>query len=160
MNYQDINQLTGKKLWLLNRGRINSDYKLTDNVNSYGRMYSDNSFIAKTYLETNNETILVLNSTIGDLSIKTPEGKVIGYFETNKIGLKLNDGFKANFNATSLFSSEYHWLDEHNNELIRIFGNDASQVVVTFISPISEIPHLSVLILVGIKTIFNRKELY
>ncbi|WP_183562897.1 hypothetical protein [Mucilaginibacter sp. SP1R1] len=161
MEYKDINQFTGKKLWLINRGKISSDYDLTDNVNSYGLMYDDNSFIAKTHLETKDDIILVLNSTIGNLAIKTPEGKVIGYYETsNKVGLKLNNGFKANFNVTSLFSSEYHWLDENNHELIRISGNDSSQIVITFIRLASEILYLNVLILAGVKTIFNHNEVY
>jgi hypothetical protein len=124
-------------------------------------MYDDNSFMAKTHLETKDETILVLNSTIGDLTIKTPEGKVIGYFETNnKVSLKLNNGFRARFKTTSLFSSEYHWLDEHNNELIKIFGNDSAQIVITFIKPVSEISNLNVLILVGVKAIFNSYQVY
>lgn len=159
MEYSSIDNLNSKKLWLLNRG---SHYDLTNNIILYGRMYNDNSFVPKTFLETKDETILILNSTIGDLSIKTPEGKMIGYGETKlfigKFNLKLNNGFKANFSTTSFFSSEYCWIDETGNELIRIFGRDTSQIAITFIKPVLEVPNLNVLILAGVKTIFNHNE--
>lgn len=156
MEYNSIDTLSGKKLWLLNRG---SHYDLTNNIILYGRMYNDSSFVSKTFFETKDETIFLLNSAIGDLSIKTPEDKMIGYYETSgKLNLKLNNGFRANWGTTSFFSSEYCWIDENGNELIRIFGNDSSQIAITSIKSFLEVPNLNVLILAGVKTIFNRNE--
>ena len=157
--YTNFNELKGNRIWLLKRGFFDTVYELTDNVNCYARSRTEGLLSSTTVFESQSGTTVISSSMMGDLFLSKPDGTVIGQANSkilsNKIILKLTNGFEAHLASTSLWSSEHYWTDTTARQLMTFEGRDLSSLPIRLAESPQNIPNFEILLFTGIKYLMH-----
>lgn len=130
-------------------------YELTDGVYTYANIYSK-GWKQTTFIETADETLSICMSWKGGLTLKDVSGEVIGTTKckafSRRTTLNFNNGRSFTHYNPSVWKNEFIWVDEFENELIRIkFGSLSGKATVNIVKKNSDIPDFYKLVFLGLK---------
>nr|WP_294944535.1 hypothetical protein [uncultured Mucilaginibacter sp.] len=154
-SYNSLSNLKGNKLWLVKNGWFTPDYSLTDGQNQYGKIYHAGLFSSATIFETDGNSIVAVSAGIGDVYLKMPDGKQIGYAErkffSSTLELVLNNSVKATLSIPNIWRMAYIWRDENGQQIMEIEGDINSSLLITFDRLFFESPNFLPVLFAGIK---------
>jgi len=153
--YKNLSGFKGDKLWVVASGWFNPTYALTDGENQYGTIRHEGLFSSTSILETASCCLAALGAYNGDISLKTEEGKVIGYGGTTLfkpgLSLTLNNGSTYMLTQPNIWRAAYTWVSEVGDYIMHVDGNILLSLIFSADKPFSEIPDFHLLVFTSVK---------
>jgi hypothetical protein len=157
--YTSFNEIQGNYIWLMKRGFFDTVFELTDNVHCYARLHTEGLLSSTTIFECQSGTTVISSSVMGDLFLKKADGIVIGQANTkllsNKLTLRLNDGFEAYMSNPSIWSSEHYWADNTGQQLMVFEGRNLLSLPIKLYNSPQNICHFEIMLFAGIKYLMH-----